>query len=487
VRKLAAAAIAASLALVAGVGTGSASAAKPTNVLAASLSLVGPQNGGGEPSIAAARDGTVYVSVPTLDPNETAFYRSSNGGKKWVKGASADSNVGDTSVNVDASGAVYETNLNNVGDVDPSDLQVDVFKSFNKGASWPQKGQGPILPFNSSNMPLFVDRQWLDAWIPPGKTTNEANVYITYHDFVASQIWVNASTDGGRTFGLWTDAITDPTAELASFCSTIPGGLKVVQSGPHAGRVYVAWLAADILNPATGCNLTQAQAFHTVWVAWSDDGGQSWTDQLVFDGGFFHDGSEIFADLALDNRGNPYVAFAMNLQDEFDIWVAASFDGGSTWNGKSDGTGAPIRVNAERGTHYFPTIAAGDPGKVVVGYLATPFVTPTLPNGKPQPVADADADWFVYLAQSVNLRSARPTWHSIKVNKRPMHHGDICTLGLFCSAVPGSNRNLLDFIDVVIDPSGRAHLVYTDDNNYAAGAFVAANQTAGPTAGRGGR
>src|SRR5205085_2568165 len=156
-------------------------------------------------------------------------------------------------------------------------------------------------------------------------------------------------------------------------CDTIPGGIKVVQSGKHAGRIYVAWLAADAFNVLTGCNITQLAAFHSVWVARSDDGGQSWTDHQVFNGGVFHDGSEIFADLTLDNKGNPYVAFSMNLAGEFDTWVEASFDGGLTWNGSGSGNGQPYKANQEPGTHYFPAIAAGDPGKVVVTYIATPF------------------------------------------------------------------------------------------------------------------
>ena len=56
--------------------------------------------------------------------------------------------------------------------------------------------------------------------------------------------------------------------------------------------------------------------FHSVWVAYSDDGGATWTDQLVYDAGPGHDGSEIFADLTLDDVGNPYVAFTMNILPE---------------------------------------------------------------------------------------------------------------------------------------------------------------------------
>ena len=64
--------------------------------------------------------------------------------------------------------------------------------------------------------------------------------------------------------------------------------------------------------------------------------------------------------------------------------------------------------------------------------------------------------------------------------------GDICTLGLFCAAVPGTNRNLLDFIDIAVDHGGFFHAAYTDDHNYPGGALVMANQVAGPTVGPGG-
>jgi hypothetical protein len=460
--------------------SGGSGARAASRSLKASLKVVGGVDGGGEPSIASARDGSLYVSAPA--GVGMAFWRSTTHGSSWKTGGLAQDSSGDTSVNVDASGAVYQSNLGGPGLLDI--LQGVVYKSFDKGKTWPQRGSSPLSSSNSTSNPVQVDRQWTDAWIPPGGTTNTARVYISYHDWGPTTMWVNASTDGGKTFGLPVNVITSPQAIEASFCDTIPGGLKIVQSGPHAGRVYVAWLAGDITNPLTGCNYTMLQAFHTVWVAWSDDGGQTWTDQLAFDGGMFHDGSELFADLTLDNQGNPYLAFAMDLQNEFDVWVEASFDGGETWNGKSDGTGQPYKVNSARGTHYFPAIAAGDPGKVVVTYLATPFITPTLPNGKPQPNGDAPASWDAYLAQSLNLRSGHPTWQNLKLTKMVMHHGDICTLGIFC--LPGTNRNLLDFIDIVVDPQGFAHVVYTDDANYDPKAVVSANQTAGPTVGRGG-
>ena len=448
-----------------------------------SLNVIGPQNGGGEPSVAISPDHTIYVSAPG---DAMEFWRSPDGGKTWTQGASPESPSGDTSVNVDQSGAVYESNLNVITG-DQNTLQVDLFKSFDRGTTWPQKGSSAIEDSNASGQPALVDRQWVDAWIPPGHTTNTATVCLTYHDFGPSQMWVSCSFDGGRTFGLPVDAITSPLAQADSYCNTIPGGLKIVQSGPHAGRIYIAWLAADPLNPVSGCNLTQLAAFHSIWSAFSDDGGRSWTDRPVYDAGPLHDGSEIFADLTLDNRGNPYVGFVMNVRTEYDIWVEASFDGGSTWNGRSDGTGAPYLVNDDQGTHFFAAIAAGSPGQVDVAYLDTPTLVGSTPYGKPnEPTGDANADWNVFVGQSTNLLSGSPTFTNVKLTPAPIHHGDICTLGLFCAAVPGTNRNLLDFIDVQVDASGLFHVAYTDDRNYADGALVMANQTAGTKVGAGG-
>ena len=455
-----------------------------------SHAIVGPH--GGEPSIASALDGTLYISYPGGGMN---FYRSSDLGKTWKAGKIADVNSGDTTVNVDSSGAVYQANLNGSGGI----LQGDVFKSLDGGRHWTKGVTATSSPLanvygqSATDSPFLVDRQWTDAYIPPGKTTNQALVYIGYHDFGPSIIWVNVSKDGGKTFSQQKSVISDPVAQANSFCNTIPGGLKVVQSGPHAGRVYIAWLAGSVAtNVPTGCNVTQLDTFGQIWMAWSDDKGATWTDQLVYDAGFGHDASAIFADLALDRLGNPYVAWTMNsgslphtgaAGDQWNVYVSASFDGGRTWNGKSDGTGAPIKATSDTGTHFFPAIAVGDPGHVVVAYIVTTSVIPQLPYGKPFPGEDPNAKWFVYLSRSLDMTSAHPTWAREQLSPKAIHTGDVCTLGIFCT--PGQlikiqNRDLLDFIDVVMDPSGMVHVAYADTETKAGSSLVAtADQVSG--------
>src|SRR5439155_793430 len=43
--------------------------------------------------------------------------------------------------------------------------------------------------------------------------------------------------------------------------------------------------------------------------------------------------------------------------------------------------------------------------------------------------------------------------------------GGICTFGLFCAAVPGSNRGLADVFEVHVDPAGGANVTWTKDLN----------------------
>ena len=65
--------------------------------------------------------------------------------------------------------------------------------------------------------PFGVDRQWVDAYIPPGGTTNTARVVLVYHDFFGpSQIWVNLSADGGKTYGRPIDVLANLTGQGAN-------------------------------------------------------------------------------------------------------------------------------------------------------------------------------------------------------------------------------------------------------------------------------
>ncbi|MCA1841200.1 MAG: hypothetical protein ABR507_04550 [Actinomycetota bacterium] len=85
------------------------------------------------------------------------------------------------------------------------------------------------------------------------------------------------------------------------------------------------------------------------------------------------------------------------------------------------------------------------------------------------------------MVQSLDLASLSPTWTINEASVRPIHNGDVCTLGLFCIAGEplGSDRDLLDFIDIAVDAGGLAHIAYTDDA-FDNGVLVANQVTGSP-------
>ena len=481
---------------------------------------------GGEPSIVSDASGHLYDTTPS---GGTITYLSTNRGADWHQVTTADPNSGDDCLATDQSNAVYLCNLAGSEGVAP--LQADVWKSINGGTSWTH-GEGALPQCATSCSPFGVDRDWVAASILSGKSTSKAEVVLMYHDFYGpSQIWVNISRDGGATFGAPVEVLAGPAvtpgavagtlvAQGYTLCNTVPAGVGIVPPGkPHAGRIIVGWIAADLPQNATGCNVTMAQSFHTLWVSYSDDGGQTWTPQQAFDAGVGHDTSTPFVGFTLDRQGNPYFGFAVNLSSnpatcsaestagtvqsdsscEYDMYVVWSSNGGATWDGGgglipgSAATAYRVNPTTETGTHFFPAIAAGNPGQVDVAYLRAPQILPTDPLGKADPGGCAGpgptngnpttyppaCTWNLYAAQSLNLTNGvgRATWAITPITTTPVHIGDICNLGIFCVA-PSSNRNLLDFITEALDNHGCAHIAYADDNTV--NMLRAANQTAGP-------
>ena len=488
---------------------------------------------GGEPSIASDPNGVLYETTPG---GKAPVYRSTDDGQTWSSLPTAWTSSGDDCVTTDQAGSLYWCNLGNTAH-GPAPLQADSFTLQNAATcssdcTWVH-GQGQVPDrCDTSCQPFGVDRQWLAASIPSGGTPDNAEVILTYHDFYGpSSIWINKSTDGGKTFGPSTNVIAPPAvtpgavtgslaAEGYTFCSTVPAGVSIVPPGkPHAGRIIVGWIASDPVEDGAGCNLSQYETFHTLWVSYSDDGGTTWTPQLAYDAGPGHDTSTPFVGYTTDTDGNPYFGFATNGEAvapacgaestagtvqtdsscQYNMYVVWSKDAGATWDG-GGGTipgsaAAPYRVNppSEGGTHWFPAIAAAGPGQVDVSYLRTPSILPTGPSGKADPggcaasgkVTAGACKWDLYTAQSSNLTAppGQATWTTTDVTPdAPIHVGDICNLGIACVGSLGSNRHLLDFIQEAVDPTtGCGHVAYADDNTV--NKLRVANQTSGCFAG----
>jgi len=419
------------------------------------------QSNATEPSVAVDRsDGTVYVA---WQASGTHVARSDDGGRTFVETPIANlfgPDVGDVDVRVGGptpSGThrVYVSSLEEL----PLVLQTHVAYSDDRGANWTINNLAAVNP-------SFIDRPWL-AVFPSKTSANQDQVYISYHDFSASQINVAASNDGGQTFGPSVDVLgTNMIAFANSFCNTVPSGIEV---DPETGEVYVQWITADpVQNTSQGCNISQIEPFHQVWVAHSPPAvGMSlatvttvWDAHLVFDGNVGRtwqtNTDRIFGTLGVDDSGvsgapgNVYSVFPDNLvaPGTNDIWFTHSSNKGQSW-------ASPVKVNHDTGTHYFPWIAAGSTGRVDFIWLTTPNLNPT---------DTALSPWTVTFAQTTNGTSTTPKFNQTSASSNVMHVGGICTNGIFCT-VSGGNRDLADSISIAIDRGGSAALVWTDQGS----------------------
>jgi hypothetical protein len=418
-----------------------------------------------EPYIAVDRsDGTIYVA---WQASGSKVARSDDGGRTFVQTPIPDPfgrDLGDvairvggptpcvtpTSTCIPGAHRVYVSSIERL----PLPLQTRLAFSDDRGAHW---SINDLAAFN----PSFVDRPWL-AVFPSKVSADRDQVYISYHDFSVSQINVAASNDGGKTFGPSVDVLgTTGLAFANSFCNTVPSGIEV---DPQTGEIYVQWITADpVANVSQGCNITQIQNFHQVWVAHSPPAvGMGtvtvtmWDAHMVFDGGSGVNTDEIFATLAVDDSGtlgvpgNVYSAFPANIAgpNVFDIWFTHSSNRAVMW-------ALPVKVNNDKGTHFFPWIAAGSTGRVDFIWLNTTDLNPSDASLSP---------WFVTFAQTTNGNSATPKFNQTSASSGVMHVGGICTNGIFCS-ITGGNRDLADSISIAIDRGGSAALVWTDQGS----------------------
>ena len=177
-----------------------------------------------------------------------------------------------------------------------------------------------------------------------------------------------------------------------------------------------------------------------------------------------------FATIAIDRSGNLYVTGAQspvdssgNVDGPTTIYLATSTDGGATWT-------KPINVSSHvpgLKTNVFPWLAAGSAGRVDLVW----YGTPTLGScpGEPCGAGFITGTWNVYMAQTINAvtssgaANSNPSFTTTKVSEYSIHTGQICELAIACTT--GGDRGLVDFIQVQVDPSGAADIVYADGAN----------------------
>jgi len=430
-------------------------------------------SGGSEPSLAITSNGIRYVSWQA--PGQ--FAKSADG-VNFTQITTPDTGAtGDVTNAIGSNGAVYNGQI--CGSA--TTLHTCIYRSTDGGATWQQRNMLADMHPGAS------DRPWIT--VLPGTDPDHDTVYLEFHTFTPDDlVYVTKSTDGGSTFGP-AIPVEQGTNALDSTCNTIPGGIIVDHSN---GNVYALWLAGDdvVQNETTGCNYSQIGPFPKAYVSKSTDGGTTWTPVLAYQGAFDlateigDNAGKIFSTITEDKSGQIHIGLSVRHNDNprqfvadcqtnanclespnpTDMYIVTSPDQGAHWT-------QPFKVNQTVGSFFFPWIHAGSAGRLDVANYSSTTLRPN----------DPTSIWFVGMSQVTGavahfVSGPNATYDStpvatpqILLDPNRVHGngttgGGICTYGLFCIAVPGSNRNLADVFEVHLDPAGGANVAWTSDN-----------------------
>ncbi|HXI45776.1 MAG TPA: sialidase family protein [Candidatus Acidoferrales bacterium] len=389
-------------------------------------------NNASEPMIRAGLDGTFWAASENGVTSGTIAWKSTDGGRHYASLAgpndasqTQDSGFapggGDTDVAV-ATARNPSGNFN-VYVASLTLANISVSTSTDNGASWALNPVSASVPGD--------DREWIAA-------DGASKVCLSYHDIYANY-WVNCSADAGATFG--TPASAFDADHLWMGDNNSSGNLAI---DPASHAIYQTFSGPSNVLDTTGCG--GFACLNTVYMAVSTDGGQSFTDRVVYvnpDKTVAY-GAQ-FTQVSVDAAGNVYSVFS----DHHNVYYAWSADHGVHWT-------APRQVNkAPSATAIMPWSVAGAAGKVDIVWYGTSYydgVNP--PDSYP-----ATAAWYVYFAQSLNATSSKASFSQAAATPI-IHYGGVCLSGIACTG----NRDLYDDFGVAVNPlTGLASIVYSDD------------------------
>jgi len=295
----------------------------------------------GDPVVRIGPDGTFYFSHLS-NPSGKAYasedfldriqvQKSKDGGLTWNDGtAPANDRLKDQDkqwLYIDpTTGHVLMswTEFDKYGDKELKDCSRILFaKSTDKGESW-----SPPLTISDLQGDCVDDDYTTEGAVPA--MDKDGNIYVTWA--YADYIYMDKSMDGGRTW-LEQDVVVDDL--FGGWALDIPGinrcnGMPVLgidrSEGPHSGALYVNW--SDQKN---GTDDTD------IWMVKSTDGGMTWSDRVRVndDGQGKH---QFFTWMDVDPvTGYIYVVFYDRRaydDNQTDVYIAYSTDGGSTFTNR---------------------------------------------------------------------------------------------------------------------------------------------------------
>lgn len=289
----------------------------------------------------------------------------------------------------------------------------------NDGASW-SMSQG-------SGIPAGVDHQTVGAGpYPPeggaGPLTTYPNAVYYCSQDIGTAMCARSDT-GGLTFGAGV-----PTYTLAQ-CAGLHGHVRVSPDG----TVYL---------PNKSCGGMQG-------VAVSTDAGVTWTVRTV-PGSRPGKGGD--PSLAAAKDGTSYLAY---VDATGQAMVSVTSNKGAGWS-------LPVDIGAKHGVKnaVIPSAIVGDGDRAAVAFLGTK----TEGNAQdqyfgmdPSHTRYVGAEYHLYIATTTNRGKSWTTVDATGAD--PVQRGRVCMGGAGCT---GGDRNLLDFMGIQVDRSGRVLVGWAD-------------------------
>jgi hypothetical protein len=383
-----------------------------------------------EPSIRAARDGTLYIVAPTglgnvRTSNESGgadvIWRSVDKGKSWEFLGSFDNQQGggDADIAPDHDGVLWGSGLtlvNTTGAI-----------STDKGETWKTN------PMNS--LSTVVDRQWIETY------KSEPFAFMTTGRLADSSMILSRLERAPGDVPVTSKTVTVSGSEPYQW----PGEIAVDEKNDY---VFVAYQTDTqpanrdkIMVARTDLQLESRELFHAATTT-----GDSFDSFVGLDVGL--DGTVYVVWTERRPRGEG------NLKGRTNSYLAASRDSGKSWS-------KPLRLNRTPRTTAFPWVVAGSKGRVAVTYYGARRRGPS-----PEKVSVPDRRpprWKVWTSYSLNALSASPTYTETRATpaRKWLHEGNVCTSGTGCAA---GTRDLLDFFQIDLDPCGKMVITYTDNS-----------------------
>lgn len=345
---------------------------------------------------------------------------------------------GDTDVNINpTTGVIYYGSQEAL-------VNQAVGTSFDKGDTFPSDHV-----FAGTATTTGVDRQWI-ASVKGTKTE-----YLAYHVPIVGE-FIHVSNDAGKV-GSWSP---QPVPQIVSV--TQSGSMVVDNSnGPHKGAIYVGYLNGGF---KVGVSTDNAKTFTT----YSIPGANS---------------PRNFTVVNVDSRGNLYATWVDSAANKTYLSTSKA-DAGTNVSKPGSQWSLPVVVSNGLNVTIFSNLAAGDPGRIAIGYYGTTAEAKT-----PDDVKKGSGGWSPYVAVSTNALcqwDANPCAKGPRFHQTPIAHhinqdDNICTSGTACAAT-GGNRNLLDYFDINVDAQGHMGVIWTDTTNATTQGFVkVARQASGPS------